>query len=125
MENYERKNRLDEALKIKGMKQVELAERTGLSTAQINSWKKNKWQPKQRALHLMAKVLDVNEMWLAGQDVPMERPIKQKELDQLSDIIRELQKNDRFKSVVDAILKLNDEQFLLIESMLNQFKPRD
>ena len=125
MENNEIKNRLNEALIIRCMKQVELSERTGLSSAQINSWKKNKWQPKQRALHLMAKVLDVNEMWLAGQDVPMDRPIKQKELDQLSDIIRELRKNDRFKSVVDGILNLNEEQFLLIEGMVNQFKPHD
>ena len=113
------------ALNIKNIKQIDLAERTGLAPAQINAWKKNKWQPKQRALHLMAKVLDVNELWLAGLDVPMERPVKQKELDQMADIIRELRKNDRFKAVVENIFKLNDEQFTLIESMINQLKPRD
>lgn len=125
MENYERKNRLREALSLRNMKQVELCERTGIKKSSLNNWLAQRWQPKQNALMKMARVLDVSEMWLAGYDVSMERPIKQKELDQMADIIRELRKNDRFKAVVENIFKLNDEQFTLIENMINQLTPYD
>lgn len=125
MENCEIKNRLREALSLRNMKQVELCERTGIKKSSLNNWLAQRWQPKQNALMKMARVLDVSEMWLAGYDVSMERPIKQKELDQMADIIRELRKNDRFKAVVENIFKLNDEQFTLIESMINQLTPYD
>lgn len=125
MENYEIKNRLREALSLRNMKQVELCERTGIKKSSLNNWLAQRWQPKQNALMKMARVLDVSEMWLAGYDVSMERPIKQKELDQMADIIRELRKNDRFKAVVENIFKLNDEQFTLIENMINQLTPYD
>lgn len=125
MENYEIKNRLREALSLRNMKQVELCERTGIKKSSLNNWLAQRWQPKQNALMKMARVLDVSEVWLAGYDVSMERPIKQKELDQMADIIRELRKNDRFKAVVENIFKLNDEQFTLIENMINQLTPYD
>ena len=51
------KNRLSEALSLRSMRQVDLAERTGLTQSQINSWKRNRWQPKQEALYKMAKVV--------------------------------------------------------------------
>ena len=74
MNEYKRENRIAEALSIKGWKQVDLVERTGIPKASINAWVKQNWQPKQKSLMKMAQVLDVSEMWLAGYDVPMERP---------------------------------------------------
>ena len=97
------KNRLAEALSIRDMKQVELAEKTGLSASQINSWLNHRWQPKQTALHLMAKALDVSEMWLAGCDVPMERPPEQKKMDDLAEIIHLMRKNDKYVEIMDYV----------------------
>ena len=69
-------NRISEALSLRGMKKIELAEKTGISKATISHWNNQKYQPKQDNLMKLAKALDVSEMWLAGYDVPMENEIK-------------------------------------------------
>lgn len=120
MEINERKNRIGEALALRGMRQVELMEKTGLSKASINSWLKQRWQPKQKALHAMAKALDVSEMWLAGYDVPKERPVEQVKMDELAQLVHRLRKDDKLKNLVLSICKLNDDQFNTIESMVNE-----
>lgn len=76
--NYDKHNRIGEALSIRNMKQVELCEKTGISKGALNNWIKQRWQPKQTAIYKMAKALDVSEMWLAGYDTAMERPTSQK-----------------------------------------------
>lgn len=122
METYERKNRLAEALAIRGLKQVELVEKTGLSKSAINNWVKNRWQPKQTPLLKMARALDVSEMWLAGYDVPIERPVSQKRNDILNDTLSLLRNNERYFNLVDMIVNLDDEQLILIENMVKQLK---
>ena len=72
------KNRIREALSIRNMKQIELSERSGIDKAAINHYINHRYQPKQQGLLKMAKILDVNEMWLAGYDVPMERNVVDK-----------------------------------------------
>lgn len=112
------KNRLSEALSLRAMRQVDLAERTGLTQSQINSWKRNRWQPKQEALYKMAKVLDVSELWLAGYDVPMERPVEQKKMDELAEIIHKLRNNNKYVDIMNYIIKLDDTQLETVELML-------
>lgn len=120
MENYTRKNRLREALKIRGMKQVELVEKTGLKKSSINNWLSQRWQPKQDAIFRMAKVLDVSEMWLAGYDVPMERPAEQKKMDDLAKLINVIRKDERLCKLVVNISKLNGDQLTTVEGMVNE-----
>lgn len=115
------KNRIAEGLWVRNMKQVELSEKTGIPKASINSWKLQRWQPKQKALAQIAEVLDVSEMWLAGYDVPMERPAKQKEKDTLIKTIQLVETNKRYQDLINAITTLTDEQIELIESMVKQF----
>lgn len=112
------KNRLSEALSLRSMRQVELADKTGLTQSQINSWKRNRWQPKQEALYKMAKVLDVSELWLAGYDVPMERPVEQKKMDDLAEIIHKLRNNNKYVDIMNYIIKLDDTQLETVELML-------
>lgn len=119
---YEKHNRIGEALSIRGMKQVELCEKTGLSKGAVNNWVAQRWQPKQTALYKMAKALDVSEMWLAGYDTPMERPTSQKMMDNLSKTVELLRNNERYYNAVDYLVNLDEDQFIIIESMLKQFK---
>ena len=65
--------RIKEGLRIRNMKQVELAEKTGIDKGQISSYISGKYKPKQENLTLMAVALNVSEYWLMGLDVPMER----------------------------------------------------
>lgn len=72
MKKAETKDRIKEALEIRDMKQSELVERTGIDKGQMSSYISGKYKPKQKNLHLMAKVLSVDEAWLMGYDVPMD-----------------------------------------------------
>ena len=69
----EMKIRIKQGLQIRKMKQVELAEKTGIDKGQISSYISGKYKPKQENLTLMAVALNVSEYWLMGLDVPMER----------------------------------------------------
>ena len=73
MEQKEIRNRMREALQLRGMKQIELSDKTGIDKGQISSYLSGKYKPKQENLSLMAVALDVSEYWLMGLDVPMER----------------------------------------------------
>lgn len=118
----ERKNRIADALNIRGMRQIELSERTGISQSQINSWKRNRWQPKQTALYKMAKVLNVSELWLAGYDVPMDRPAEQKDMDNIVNLLKTVRENKRYVNLMDYIVKLNEDQILIVEQMVEQMR---
>jgi len=120
MENLERKNRVEEALALRGWDQVDLVEKTGIKKASINSWVKQRWQPKQESLLKMARALDVSEMWLAGYDVPMERPIAQVKMDELAQLIHIIRKDERLTNLVVNISKLNEAQLTTVESMVNE-----
>ena len=120
MTNYERKNRIREALAVRNMKQVELSEKTGIAKGTINNWLNQRYQPKQKSLMTMAKALDVSEMWLAGYDVPMERPVAQKKSDELTQLIFKLKEDIDLQNLFISISHLNSEQRKTIESMVNE-----
>lgn len=113
-------NRIEMALNMRGIKPVELSEKTKISKASISSYCSQRWQPKQDALHKMATVLDVSELWLAGYDVPMERPVPQKKMDQLAETILTIKNNERYMSIVYNLVKLDDTQLLLVENLMSQ-----
>ena len=69
-------NRLNAAMSMRNLKQVDLVEKTGLGKSAISQYVSGIYEPKQKALYLLAKALDVNEAWLMGYDVSMERAIR-------------------------------------------------
>lgn len=66
-------DRIKEALELRGMKQADLVEKTGIGKSSISTYISGSYEPKQRNIYKLAKALDVNESWLMGYDVPMER----------------------------------------------------
>lgn len=66
------KNRFNQALSIRNMKAVELAEKTGLSESTISQYRSGYAKPKEKKLAIIANALDVSPTWLMGLDVPME-----------------------------------------------------
>ena len=119
MENTERKNRISEALSLRGMDQVDLIEKTGIKKSSMSSWIKQRWQPKQEALVKMARALDVSEMWLAGYDVPMDRPIEKAKMDSLAQLVYAIRKDERLTSIVCNLIKLDESQLTAIETLVN------
>ena len=65
--------RLKEALRLTGTKQIELSRLTNIDKGTINNYLWGKYEPKQNKLSVIAETLDVNPVWLMGYDVPMER----------------------------------------------------
>lgn len=65
--------RLREGLDLRGMKQIELATRSGISKYSISHYLKSDWEGKQDAVYELARALNVSEAWLMGYDVPTER----------------------------------------------------
>lgn len=65
--------RLREGLDLRGMKQIELATRSGISKYSISHYLKGDWEGKQDAVYELARVLNVSEAWLMGYDVPPEK----------------------------------------------------
>lgn len=82
MENCAR--RIQRALAIRNMKQIELSEITGIPKSAISQYCSGAFKPKQNRLFLIAKALDVDEAWLMGLDVPMNRSIDIPEADNIS-----------------------------------------
>lgn len=66
------KDRLTEAMALRGMRASELAKRTGLSKARISQYVNGKFIPKSDAILSIAEVLGVSELWLMGKTASME-----------------------------------------------------
>ena len=65
--------RIQEGMNLRGYKQIDLVEKTGISKGALSSYISGRYVPKQNNIYLIAKALDVNEAWLMGANVPMER----------------------------------------------------
>lgn len=120
MDNYETQNRLQEALDIRNMKAAELVERSGVSKSSISHYISQRWQPKQKALNRMARTLEVSEMWLAGYDVPMERPVAQIKMDALGEAFNIIRKDERLTNLIVNLSSLSEAQLSTVESMVNE-----
>ena len=71
--------RIKEGLQIRNMKQADIVEKTGINKGALSSYISGTYEPKQKNIHLIAKALCVDESWLMGNDVPMERTSIQSE----------------------------------------------
>ena len=68
-------NRLNEAIRIRNIKPIELSEKTGIDKSKISSYMNGRYKAKQKGVYLLAKALNVSEAWLMGLDVPMNKDI--------------------------------------------------
>lgn len=102
------KNRFIQAMDIRNMRQVDVAEKSGLDKAQISQYKNGKYEPMQDALYKLAKALNVNVAWLMGHDVPME--VDRRELEQKERVCNIIEKcyGSKAYELVELFIKLND-----------------
>ena len=114
--------RLSEALRLSGKKQADLMRETGLDRGAISSYLSGKYEPKQKAIYLMARALDVNEAWLMGYEVSRERTAEHKKNDQLAQLIVKMRTDENFYSIVSDIAGLNEKQFQAVQQLVAAFK---
>ena len=66
-------DRIEQGLRIKGMRQADLCKLAKIPKSSLSLYLSGAYEPKQDRIYLIAKALNVNEAWLMGFDVPMER----------------------------------------------------
>ena len=66
-------NRIKEAMMLASKTQADLVRETELNKSTISRYVSGGIEPKQNAIAKLAASLDVNEMWLWGYDVPMQK----------------------------------------------------
>lgn len=108
--------RMREAMNKANKKQVDLVNETGINRSAISRYLSGEYEPKQNAIYKLAKALDVSEMWLWGYECPMERPIEQKENDELVDLVERLKKDKGFRNLVVKLSNMNPSK---LESIMN------
>ena len=65
--------RMKKAMEIRNLKQVDIVNATKIGKSAISQYLSGEFTPKQVNTYLIADALNVNEAWLMGFDVPMER----------------------------------------------------
>lgn len=99
--------RIKQALELRGMKQTDLVEATGIGKSAISQYLSGKYVPKQTATHLIAKALNVSEAWLMGYDVPIERIEEVKRV-----VTKEEQEFLKLFNSLDAVDKENLKNYI-------------
>lgn len=80
-------NRLNTAMRIRNLKPVELSEKTGIDKSKISSYMSGRYKAKQDGVYLLAQALQVNEAWLMGLDVSMEKNLNTYKFDKLGNSV--------------------------------------
>ena len=123
MKEYEQQasaaDRLKEAMRDAGLKQLDLAKATGLSHSTISRYMNGQMEPKQKAINKLAIALDVSEMWLWGYDVPKSRTPEQKKNDDLAMIIAQMRKNPELVDFISMSLRLSPAEFASMKQILS------
>lgn len=112
-------DRIREAMDAANMSQAELTTSTGLNHSSISRYLSGKMEPKQKAISLLAKALNVTEMWLWGYDVPQERPMEQKKNDDLVKVIARLRKDSEFRELVTQLDKLPADECTSLRKLVS------
>lgn len=121
MNKTELKDRLREAMGARGMRAVDLVEKTGIPKGTISYYLSGKTEPRADRIYIIARALDINEAWLLGYDVPMARPEERKKNDQLAKLVAKLKTDENFYNTVSALAQLTESQYRSIEQLIATF----
>jgi transcriptional regulator with XRE-family HTH domain len=118
----ELKDRLREAMDLRGMRAADLVEKTGIPKGTISYYLSGKTEPKADRLYILAQVLNVSEAWLLGYDVAMNRTDDQKKNDQLAKLIVKLRTDSDFYNMVATLADLPESKYRGIEQLVAALK---
>ena len=130
MENEQKvarlQDRLKEALKIRRKKAIELNKDLGINKGTISYYLSGKSAPKSDRLGIICDYLNVNEAWMLGYDVPMERVALNKTLngDNSLEKISQDALNFGISKSVDILLELQLPPETIKQLILKHFDIR-
>ena len=118
----ELKDRLRDAMEARGLRSVDIVEKTGIPKVTISYYLSGKTTPRSDKLYLIAQALDVSEAWLLGYDVPMGRTDDQKKNDQLAKLIVKMRTDENFYKLVASLADLSENQYRGVEQLVAALK---
>ena len=93
-------NRLNQILKIRNIRPSELAEKSGVPKSAISQYLSGLYEAKQKNIDKLSRALNINEAWLMGHDVPMERINSNIDVSDLTK--EEIEELDRYKEFIKS-----------------------
>lgn len=114
----ELRDRLKEALRVNNMKPVELSAKTGIPKSMISYYLSGKSIPKADRIFEISKALDVNEAWLMGFDLPMERTESSKKNDAIAGVVSRMRMEPEFFELVVQLSELESEALAGVKQMV-------
>lgn len=120
----ELRDRLREALSVRGMKAIELSEKTDIPKGAISYYLAGKTQPKADRLNLICTTLNISEAWMLGYDVPMERTTEQKKNDNIVRFVVQMRTDNDFFGVVSDLADLQPEEYAVVKAMISTLKKK-
>lgn len=116
--------RIRQGMELRGMKAVDLVQATGIGKSAISQYISGKYEPKQVAIHKIAKALNVSEAWLMGYDVPIQRAeeiktVVSKEETELLDMYHKLDTLDKKELFKWIAYRLTDEKYDVKKELSN------
>lgn len=121
MRKDEFKNRLKIAMDNKGIRAVDICKATGFSDSLVSHYLSGRMTAKADRIYMLAKYLNVNEAWLIGYDVPMERSESQIKNDKLVELVERMQTDEGFADVVRMLYDLKPDQYEGVKALLKAF----
>ena len=124
MENYQNETflkRLESAMRMSNMRQVDLSKLSGIPKGQLSQYMTGKYVPKKSTLKRIADTLGVSELWLMGYDVPMAAETDPETVRNqvIADITLRMQTDDQYKNAVLKLDKLDQKQLAAIVAILD------
>ena len=116
--------RLRMALNFRNMKAAELSELTGINKSTISQYLSNEYVAKRDRIELFAKILNVNEAWLIGYDVPIETN-NQDDLEEYELSHEELKEYENIKMTTSTLMfnsrPASESDKIELERILKEF----
>jgi transcriptional regulator with XRE-family HTH domain len=116
------RDRLQEAMQLRGLRAIDLVDKTGIPKNTISYYLSGKTEPKADRLYALAVALDVSEAWLLGYEVPITRKPEQKKNDQLAQLVARLRADNEFFEAVSTLSELDTTQFQTMAQLLSALR---
>ncbi len=117
--------RLKRALEIRGLKQIELSEKTGIGRSAISQYLSGKVTPKQDKIYLIATALKVSPGWLMGVDVPMESADEYYDNPETAEMAEKLRTNEGLRMLFKASADLDPDKMKEAYSYVKYLKSKE
>ncbi len=117
------KTRFNRILEIREMRPVDLAKATGFKENAISQWRSGYAEPKADKIAVLAKVLEVDPVWLIGMDVPMEKQLEKRYSTESAQLLVQVKNNPALMQLCKDFMQLDPAQQESVANLVHSMNP--